>query len=146
MESFVDVAFSLKGKTAPLDHGYSLFGAVSRILPLIHAKKDWGLFPIHGQQTAPGVLTLVAQSLLTIRLPAACIAEVLSLSGQTLDVAGHSLSVGIPRVFPLQPRPVLRSRFVTIKKFHEAPAEFASAVRRQLDEVGVGPHVEQLSR
>lgn len=138
MDSFVDVAFPLKGKSLPLDHGYALFGAVSRVLPVLHREEGWGLFPVHGKRTGPGELTLLPSSLLTIRMPASRIADVLSLSGQSIGVDGHELSAGIPRIFPLQPRPTLQSRFVTIKKFHEDPAEFSAAVRRQLDALEVG--------
>lgn len=147
MESFVDVAFRLKGKTVPLDHGYALFSAMSRVLPAVHKERDWGVFPVHGKRSAPGVLSLVPQSLLTIRMPASRIGDVLLLAGQVLDVAGHCVVAGIPRVFPLQPRPALQSRFVTIKKFHDDTGDFSAAVRRQLDEccvsataaIAVGP-------
>lgn len=138
MESFVDVAFQLKGTTVPLDHGYALFSAISRVLPTVHKERDWGVLPVHGKRSAPGVLALVTQSLLTVRMPAARIGDVLLLAGQVLDLAGHRVAVGIPRVFPLQPRPALQSRLVTIKKFHEDAGPFSAAVRRQLDECGVG--------
>ncbi|MFZ5440706.1 MAG: type I-MYXAN CRISPR-associated protein Cas6/Cmx6 [Myxococcota bacterium] len=138
VDPFVDVAFPLKGKTLPLDHGYALFGAVSRLLPVVHEQKEWGVFPVYGRRSGPGVLTLLPQSMLTLRLPAGKIGDVLALSGSTLALDGHSVTVGIPRIFPLQPRPALQSRFVTIKKFHDDPAEFRAAVRRQLDECSVG--------
>ena len=137
MELFVDVAFPLKGKSLQLDHGYGLFGAVSRALPVVHQEEDWGLFPVHGKRLGPGVLALLPSSMLTLRIPAARIGDVLGLSGQSLDVDGHRIATGIPRVFPLQSRPALQSRFVTIKKFHDSPDEFAAAVRRQLSQVGV---------
>lgn len=138
MGPFVDVAFPLKGNSIPLDHGYLLFGAVSRVLPLVHQQEGWGVFPVYGKRLAPGVLSVVPSSLLTLRLPATRIGDVLALSGQRLDVGGHAVSTGIPRVFPLQSRPALQSRFVTIKKFHDSPEQFAAAVRRQLSEAGVG--------
>jgi len=137
VEPFVDVAFSLKGKSLPLDHGYGLFGAVSRVLPAVHEQPGWGLFPVHGKRTGPGVLSLLPSSMLTLRIPASRIGDVLGLFGKTLEVDGQAVVVGIPRVFPLQSRPALQSRFVTIKKFHESPEEFAAAVRRQLSATGV---------
>jgi CRISPR-associated protein Cas6 len=139
VDAFVDVAFPLKGKTLPLDHGYALFGAVSRIAPVLHREESWGVFPVHGERTGPGALSLLSSSMLTLRMPSSRIGDVLVLSGQTLGVDGHEVAVGIPRLFPLQPRPALHSRFVTIKKFHDAPDEFAAAVRRQLDQLDVGP-------
>ena len=32
----VDVSFALTGNTIPVDHGYALYGAVSRIIPAFH--------------------------------------------------------------------------------------------------------------
>lgn len=138
MEPFVDVAFPLKGKSLPLDHGYALFGAVSRVVPQLHEEETWGLFPVHGRRTGPGELVLLSSSLLTIRMPASRIVDVLPLAGKTLDVAGHEVIVGLLRVFPLRPAPGLRSRFVTIKKFHEEKAPFEAAVQRQLALLEVG--------
>lgn len=139
MESFVDVAFQLRGKSLPLDHGYALFGAVSRVLPVVHTEDTWGLFPVYGKRTGPGVLALVPSSLLTLRMPASRIADVLTMTGQMLAVDGHEVTVGAPRIFQLQSRPALRSRYVTIKKFEDEPADFGVAVRRQLDTLDVSP-------
>lgn len=139
MESFVDVAFPLMGKSLPLDHGYALFGAVSRVVPVLHEEEGWGVFPVHGLRLGPGELSLTKTSLLSIRLPVSRIADVLPLSGKSLDVAGHQLTLGVLRVFPLHGSPELRSRFVTIKKFHEEKAPFEEAVRRQLDLLDVAP-------
>jgi len=140
-QPFVDVAFPLKGSRLPLDHGYSLFSAVSRVLPVVHQEEDWGVFPVYGKRTGPGVLSIVPTSMLTFRMPSARIGDVLALSGKTLEVDGNEVSVGIPRVFPLQSRPVLQSRFVTIKKFDDSPAEFGEAVRRQLVAMEINPQV-----
>lgn len=137
MGPFVDVAFPLKGESLPLDHGYPLFGAVSRVLPIVHQQEGWGVFPVYGKRLGPGVLALVPSSLLTLRLPAARIGDVLALSGQRLEVGGHRVATGIPRVFSLQSRPAIQSRFVTIKKFHDSSEQFAAAVRRQLSVTGV---------
>ena len=137
MEPFVDVAFPLKGKSLPLDHGYGLFGAVSRVLPVVHQQESWGLFPVHGKRAGPGLLDLLPSSMVTLRIPASRIGDVLALAGQTLAIDEHAVITGVPRVFALQSRPALQSRFVTIKKFHDSPDEFSSAVRRQLSELGV---------
>lgn len=138
MDMSVDVAFPIKGKSLPLDHGYALFGALSRVVPALHKEEDWGVFPVHGKRTGPGVLSLLPSSMVTFRLPQSRIGDVLGLTAKMLAVDGHEVTVGIPRVFPLQTRPALHSRFVTIKKFHDEPAPFAEAVRRQLDEMSVG--------
>ncbi len=136
-QPFVDVAFPLRGKTLPLDHGYVLFGAVSRIVQRVHQEPTWGVHPVHGRRAGPGVLEVLPSSLLTLRVPPSAIGELLPLAGLTFDVGGHSVSLSVPRIFPLQPRPALRARFVTVKKFTTEGAEFDEALRRQLDIMGV---------
>jgi CRISPR-associated protein Cas6 len=138
MNAVVDVAFAIKGKSIPLDHGYALFGSVSRVLPRLHEEASWGIHPVYGRQVGKGELALLPQSLLTIRVPSNEIGQLLALSGQSLNVDGHMVVVGVPKVFQLKPRPLLKARFVTIKKFDKEPAEFCEAVRRQLDLIEVG--------
>lgn len=128
----VDVAFPLHGDALALDHGYPLFGAVSRLIPRLHHEPKWGIHPVYGRRTGPGKLQLLPSSLLTIRLPSTDIGQLLILAGQSLDVAGSRVMVGIPRVFPLKPRPALRSRLVTIKSFKDDGGGFEGALRRQL--------------
>lgn len=137
MQSFVDVAFPLIGRDLPIDHGYPLFGAVSRLVQRIHKEPTWGIHPVYGRREEPGRLRLLSSSRLTLRVPSGNIGELLVLSGQTLDVAGSTVAAGIPRVFPLKPLPSLRSRLVTIKKFAEEGIDFLGAVRRQLRALGV---------
>lgn len=137
MESFVDVAFPLRGRDLPIDHGYPLLGAVSRLVPRLHKEPTWGIHPVFGRREEPGRLRLLSTSLLALRVPTGGIGELLILSGQTLDVAGARVAVGVPRVFPLRPRPMLRSRLVTIKKFIKGGTDFAGAVRRQLNAMEV---------
>jgi len=134
---FVDVAFPLRGRSIALDHGYALFGAVSRLVPQLHQEPIWAIHPVHGKRVGPGVLQLLPGSLLTIRVPTTSIGELLPLSGHTLDVLGDAVSTGIPRIFPLKPRPALRSRFVTVKSFQEEGSAFVGALKRQLATLGV---------
>lgn len=46
MHAFVDLSFPLIGKMLPLDHGYSLYGALCRLLPNLHEHKAVGIHPI----------------------------------------------------------------------------------------------------
>ena len=94
----IDLSFVLVGKTIPLDHGYSLFSAICRVVPGLHGDRRVGVHPIRGQQTAPGVLTLTDRSRLKVRLPSEEIAPYIALAGQSLDLEGHHLRVGIPQV------------------------------------------------
>src|SRR5690606_24632453 len=87
--SHVDLAFPARGRTVPRDHGYALYGALSRLIPSIHGA-DW--IAIHGISGSPQnaeVLTLASTSALRVRAPAAKIAELLVLTGATLELAGQ---------------------------------------------------------
>jgi CRISPR-associated protein Cas6 len=127
----LDLSFVLVGKTIPLDHGYSLLSALSRIVPALHGDRRIGVHPIRGRQTAPRVLRLTDGSRLKIRLPSEEIAPYIAVAGLELDLEGHHVRVGIPRVESLTPSANLAARLVT---FHHAmdPTAFEADVRREL--------------
>lgn len=126
----VDLAFPLRGDPLPLDHGFPLFGALSRLLPALHEHPEWGVHPVLGQRQDRR-LHLVPASRLKLRLPLAELAVVMPLAQATLDVAGARVSLGFPQVFPLAPAASIRARFVTIAGFQDE-APFVEALARQL--------------
>jgi CRISPR-associated endonuclease/helicase Cas3 len=70
------------------------------------------------------------------------IASLLPLAGKALRLGDANVRVGVPTVHGLVPATALRSRLVVIKVANIKPEsvtaeQFAGAVRRQLDEVGV---------
>lgn len=132
----VDAAFPLTGKSLPLDHGYHLFSAVSRVLPVLHERKSWGIHPVLGRRSGPGQLELTDRSTLKLRLPVAELGIAFPLVGKTLEVGGNRVNVGAPRVYPLESKPTLKARFVTIKHHADSDADFAAAVREQLAGIG----------
>lgn len=132
----VDLAFQLIGTTIPLDYGYGLFGALSRIVPQIHGDRRVGVHPIRGIRMQPRRLTLVPQSRLRLRLPSEEIGTYLELAGSRIDLEGDHLSIGIPRVEPLRPAANLAARLVTIGRIIE-PTAFEDSLRRQLAGYGV---------
>ncbi|MDR3635106.1 MAG: type I-MYXAN CRISPR-associated protein Cas6/Cmx6 [Isosphaeraceae bacterium] len=132
----IDLAFVLVGRTVPLDHGYALFGALSRVVPALHGNRSIGVHPIRGRQTAPGVLSLTESSRLRLRLPSEEVATYLAIAGAELELDGHRLRVGIPRSEPLVPASRLASRLVTFRNAKE-PARFEADVRRELETLGI---------
>lgn len=132
----IDLAFEIQGTSLPLDYGYALFGAISRIIPSIHADRRIGVHPIRGLKLEPGRLTLVPQSRLRIRMPSDAIGPYLELAGKRLDLDGSSLRVGLPRSEPLIPSPRLTSRLVTIGR-HRESSPFLASLRTQLSSLGV---------
>jgi CRISPR-associated protein Cas6 len=136
----IELTFPVLGQSLPADHGYLLYSAISRLLPLLHgngAGEHIAISPISGQWTGNGTLALSSRrSRLRIRLPAEQIASVLPLAGKALDVGGHRVRLGVPTVRQLVPAPTLAAKMVTIKGFME-PEEFLAAAARQLDELGI---------
>lgn len=132
----IDAVFPLAGKSLPLDHGYPLFSALSRALPELHGRATWAVHPVLGRRAGPGVLELIDRSALKLRLPVEDLREVLPLVGQTLDVGGHRVVVGAPQIRPLEGRPRLKARFVTIKHHAGSELDFAAAAKEQLCALG----------
>lgn len=138
----LDVAFRLAGRAVPLDHGYVLFGAMSRVLGDLHGA-DWlAVHPVRGIPRPDGMLALHwKRGELRVRVEPGDIPRVLPLAGQSLDLDGHVVHVGVSRVYALRPSPVLTSRIVVIKGCTD-PVSFEHAVRRQLEALGVAARVE----
>ena len=44
----IDLAFELRGAEIPLDYGYALFAALSRVVPRLHGDRRVGVHPIRG--------------------------------------------------------------------------------------------------
>lgn len=138
---YVDLAFRLTGTKVPVDHGYALYSAISRLLPEIHGAKNIGVHPIRGTYCGNGELMLRDSSRLILRLESERIGDVLKLAGKRLDIDSDSLRVGIPEVRLLRPRASLYSRLVTIKGFME-PAAFLESAKRQLEKLRVNAELQ----
>lgn len=145
VETSLDMEFAVRGEPLPVDHGYALFGALCRVLPWLHGDEQVGVHPIQGRLVGGRSLAVSAWSRLSLRLPASRIHEVLPLAGQTLDVDGSTLQIGVPTVRQLQPAPTLTSRLVVIKGFQD-PDSFMEAAQRQLDALGVEGQLALMGR
>jgi CRISPR-associated protein Cas6 len=136
----VDLVFQLRGSTLPVDHGYSLYATLSRLVPELHGAQVIGVQPIRGTYSGNGVLHLMTFSQLVLRLPDDQIRTYLTLAGKRLDIEGHVLQVGVPNIRALRPAATLRARLVTIKGFLEA-GPFLEAAWRQLQRLGIAGDV-----
>jgi len=132
----VDVRFRIGGGPILVDHGYSLYSSISRLLLEIHGDDQIGIHPIYGNLIGDRKLAIIQSSRLVLRLPVERIPDVLPLAGRTLDVDGGSLTIGVPSVRALVPAAAVSSRLVVIKGFME-PVSFLDAVRRQLAKLDV---------
>ena len=132
----IDLSFELEGNRIPLDYGYALYSALSRVVPKLHGDLRVGIHPVRGIRREPRLLTIVPGSRLRLRLPPEDLVSYIGLAGERLDLEGFGLRVGIPRVEALVPAASLAARLVTIKGAQDLET-FGSAVRRQLAEAGI---------
>jgi len=137
----VDLIFPAQGSAVGRNHGYALYGAVSRIVPTIHKAEHIGIFPINGTSAGDGTLLLTERSAVRFRLPAERLPMLLPLAGKALELDGHRIRLGVPHVAAMVPAPVLSSSLVLIKLADPGhkdvggivtPDAFLAAARRKL--------------
>ena len=138
----VDLFFHVQGKEVPVDHGYTLYSAISRILESgdenkwLHNADNVGLLPIRGHYAGRGQLVLDQHARFGLRLPVDLIPKVLRLAGKRLDVNGEVLRIGVSTTSALIPAPVLYAHIVTTKN-GEDEARFDAEVQRQLEALAI---------
>ena len=134
---FVDLVFSARGTTVPVDHAYPLYAALSRVVPEFHSPEAKIRFaPLTGMKGERGRLQLNDRSCLRVRLPSDEIRVALPLAGKALDVAGASIRLGTPSVYPLVPASILQAPLVTFKHGEE-PEAFLKTAREKLTALAI---------
>lgn len=138
----VDLLFRVQGKQVPVDHGYALYSAISRIVETesdqkwLHEADNIGLLPIRGHYAGNGKLLLNQHAQFGLRLPAALISKALHLAGKRLDINGDVLRVGTTLTRALIPATTLYSHTVTTKN-GEDEQRFDAEIERQLAALGI---------
>jgi CRISPR-associated protein Cas6 len=132
----VDLCFSIRGETVPVDHGFDLYSCISRILPLFHEAQDVAMKLIRGRYLGDGLLSLQPNSWLVFRLPSSGLSPYINLAGNTLDLKGHFIQIGVPKTKALIPAPALYSHLVTTRNGQDQE-RFLTEINRQLSEKGV---------
>jgi CRISPR-associated protein Cas6 len=139
----IDVSFRVMGHSLPMDHGYTLYSTLSKLLPKLH-NADWlAIHPISGFPGDRKALQITNKSRLRLRLPHDRLVEVMPLAGKQLVLADASndcaIRLGVPEVYTLHPSAVLASRCVVIKvseaeKSNRSPDRemFLAAIKSQL--------------
>ena len=147
--NFLEIQFSLKGKTLPADHGYSLYSALKNIVSESSKKtilqdskiKDFPpeviLSSIPGVPNRQGIIYLNGSSRLRLRCPSEQAQQWYRLfQNQVLDIRGHLIRLVQPRLCLLEPSEVLKSRLVTFKlekwDIHDAPVYFLESCKKAL--------------
>ena len=135
----LEVAFSLRGERIPVDHGYALFAALSRLPvegPWLHASEAIGIHLIRGQYVGDGLLRLTEHSRLVVRLAAGELPSLLPIAGKTLELDGQRIGIGVPQTSLLRPASALYAHLVTTRNGQDE-ARFDTEIRHQLDALGI---------
>lgn len=113
-DACVDVQFALQGGRVPHDYAYLLWQALcgsQTDLPW-EDERVLGVHPLSGLSPGQDCWYLSRRSRLTLRLPQACAAQAMALSGTLLAVGGTVLEVGQAKLREIAYSPVLYSKFV----------------------------------
>jgi CRISPR-associated protein Cas6 len=143
---YVDLVFPLEGQLLPLDCGYIVYSALSRICPALHELENISIHPIAGIPQSNKQLRLTKSSKMQIRIPMDLIPSVYEfLAGQTFAIGDNQFHLGIPDYHALIPCPSLYSRLVIIRRSQQ-PQSFLNAAQRQLESLGIKGNIALITR
>jgi CRISPR-associated protein Cas6 len=121
-DDVVDVSFKLICRQLPTTHAWELAQALYSALPWLKDEPEAGIHQIHGATSGNGwerpadgeLIHLSRRSRMHLRVPKQRIEATQSLTGTSLDIAGHALEVGESTIKPLQPQATIFSRYVIV--------------------------------
>lgn len=128
----VDIHFDIIGNTIPIDHGYTLFLELSRLMPWIATEELVGIHPIQGADTGHGEYILNRRTKLVVRVPSDRADELLNLSSKIIHFGSNKVEIGKGKAKPLSLHTPLYAHCVTTGSADEQA--FASDVIKLLDE------------
>ncbi len=145
-ESVQDLLFRIDCRTLPLDHAEALSNEIRRHLPWLDEEPQAAIHLIHVAESANGwmrpedpdseLLHVSRRTRMTLRLPSHRFEDARALSGKTLDIAGHELTVGDYHLRPLSKLTTIFARHVDTGGT-EDEAEFMRLVAGQLRDRGI---------
>ncbi len=145
-ENVLDLHFSIRCKTLPVDHAWALSTAIQKALPWFAEDEQAALHLIHVADSANGwerpqgsgdMLYPSRRTKLVLRLPAGRIDDALALSGQTLQVGESEIEVGEGKAQPLSATNTLYSRYVAITEADQTEEAFIAQQVAELKAVGL---------
>jgi len=146
-DNIVDIVFSVQGKTIPLDNAYALSSAIEQVLPWVSNDKHIGIHHIFGAESGNGwlrpenteneILFLSRRQKLTIRIALERLSDIQALTGQTLKIEDHELTVGKSTIRKLSDMNIVFARNVVIGESSISEDEFMKACVAQLNDLGI---------
>ncbi len=146
-DTIVDVVFNIDCRCLPIEHTHALSSALRAALQWLDDVEDAGVHMIHGAESGNGwmrpdgsqgdaLLYLSRRTKLELRVPKERVADVRALTGRTLDIEGHPLTVHDGQVRLLSNITTLFSRHV-IADADQDEESFLRTSSAQLQALGV---------
>lgn len=148
-EDVVDMVYNISCKCLPLDHAFTFSEAIRKALPWIDDEPQAGIHLIHGAESGNGwmrpedpsneLLHLSKRSRMTLRVPGHRIDDAHALTGQSLDIDGHTLEVGKAKVRLFSTLPTQFARYVVVPDgvSHEDESAFMAFAADELKSLDV---------
>lgn len=121
-DDVLDISFKLDCKTLPIDHAQPLSDAIHSALPWFGEEELAGLHLIHVADSGNGwmrpedpeneVLCLSRRTRMTLRIPNHRVDDAHKLTGQELDIDGHTLTVKEGTAKKLSILPTMFARYI----------------------------------
>lgn len=119
-DKVVDVSYRVECKQIPTCHAWELSQALYGSLPWIKDEPEAGVHQIHGAASGNGwerpadgeLIHLSRRTRMHLRIPVARVDQANELVGKTLDIDGHSITVGKMETKSIDPFSTLFARYI----------------------------------
>ncbi len=133
----IEFTFPINAQKIPLDHGWTLYSALSKTSPSLHERKDLIISPIFGGlNQKDGFLYLSDQARLSMRSQAEDLGSIFKLAGKRFEISNCNFSLGVPTTKLIAPCSELYSRIVIVANNPEWEG-VERQLRHQLDILGI---------
>jgi CRISPR-associated protein Cas6 len=121
-EKVVDLSFKIDCKQIPTRHAWELSQALYEVLPWIVDEPEAGIHQIHGAASGNGwerpadgeLIHLSRRTRMQLRVPVSRVDDASELEGKTLDIAGHSVTVGKMTTKSIDPFSTIFARYIVV--------------------------------
>ncbi|PCJ85920.1 MAG: type I-MYXAN CRISPR-associated protein Cas6/Cmx6 [Thiotrichaceae bacterium] len=122
-DKVVDLHYKIDCKQIPTRHAWELSQTLYQALPWIKEEPEVGIHQIHGATSGNGwerppdgeLIYLSKRTRMHLRVPTLRIDDARELVGQTLDVAGHSVTIGKMATKKVDPVSTLFARYIMVQ-------------------------------
>lgn len=121
-EKVVDLSYRIDCKQIPTRHAWELSQALYEVLPWIVDEPEAGIHQIHGAASGNGwerpadgeLIHLSKRTRMQLRVPVSRVDDASELEGKTLDIAGHSVTVGEMTTRSIDPFSTIFARYIVV--------------------------------